>query len=281
MQINLYLTIGFIADSDCKSNCDIGWCSGYGFLIILMIFFYGRIFLTKLRQFHGVALYNAVWIPFLRPIAKIFELKLIQIGAISLMSVGWLVYLLLSPGKDPNWYRSFLGLAVVLAIGFVCSKHRSKINWRPVIVGVFVQFLIGILTIRFEVGNQIIRWGLRDKRRNSGIMFRFSCAAGKVNTFLDYSKDGIIYVYGSSLSDMTIFAFAFLTIIFFFNSTVAVLDFYGIIQSVVLNVGRVIQFVLGTTVCESVTAVANIFLGCIESAILIRQYLSVSKKNYC
>lgn len=50
-------------------------------------------------------------------------------------------------------------------------------------------------------------------------------------------------------------------------------------QWVVQKLGWILQAILGTTVCESVTAAGNIFLGMTESPLLIRPYIQVNVEN--
>lgn len=50
-------------------------------------------------------------------------------------------------------------------------------------------------------------------------------------------------------------------------------------QWVVQKLGWILQAILGTTVCESVAAAGNIFLGMTESPLLIRPYIQVNLEN--
>lgn len=77
------------------------------------------------------------------------------------------------------------------------------------------------------------------------------------------------------------FAFCFsaqiLPIIFFFSFIISILYYLGAMQFVVQKLGWILQTIIGTTVCESVTCAANIFLGMSESPLLIRPYIRVGK----
>lgn len=46
---------------------------------------------------------------------------------------------------------------------------------------------------------------------------------------------------------------------------VQVLYYYGVVQKVVVGLGVVLQKLMGTTICESVNAAANIFLGMVKN----------------
>lgn len=55
-----------------------------------------------------------------------------------------------------------------------------------------------------------------------------------------------------------------MSVIFFLCFMVQVLYYYGIVQKVVVGLGVLLQKFMGTTICESVNAAANIFLGMVK-----------------
>lgn len=57
----------------------------------------------------------------------------------------------------------------------------------------------------------------------------------------------------------------------------SVLYYYGAMQWIIQKLGFGLQSVLGTTLCESVTVAANIFLGMTESPLIIKPYIKVSR----
>lgn len=158
---------------------------------------------------------------------------------------------------EPERLMSLIGMVMLFCLAFICSKHRTKINYRPVVLGVTFQFLLGLFCIRWEVGRSI-----------------FSCIGDKVATFLNYSAEGAAFVYGDFIvRKEAVFAFAVLSVIYFFSFFISILYYLGSMQWVVLKLGWILQSILGTTVCESVIAAANIFLGMSESPLLIRPYI--------
>ncbi|MBR5626719.1 MAG: hypothetical protein IKW74_03760 [Thermoguttaceae bacterium] len=48
--------------------------------------------------------------------------------------------------------NSFLGLFVLLFIVWCLSGNRRKIDWRLVITGVILQFLLALLLIKTTIG---------------------------------------------------------------------------------------------------------------------------------
>lgn len=49
-------------------------------------------------------------------------------------------------------------------------------------------------------------------------------------------------------------------------------------QWIIRKMGWLLQSILGTTLCESVTVAANIFLGMTESPLIIKPYIRVRVK---
>lgn len=102
----------------------------------------------------------------------------------------------------------------------------------------------------------------------------FKCFGDKVAAFLEYSKDGASFVFGDFLViDEGVFAFAVLPTIFFFSLCISVLYYLGTMQWVLFKLGWILQSIMGTTVCESVNAAGNIFLGMSEGPLIIKPYI--------
>lgn len=155
--------------------------------------------------------------------------------------------------EDWNRLQPLIGLAVFLVGGYAFSANRKLIPWRTVFWGIILQFLFGVLTIRWEVGRNVFR-----------------CFGDKVTTFLGYAKEGAGFVYGDTLVyDWGVFAFASLSTIFMLGFMVNVLYYFGIMQKFVSVLGGFLQWMMGTTVCESVNCAANIFLGQVGWRLLI------------
>lgn len=70
-------------------------------------------------------------------------------------------------------------------------------------------------------------------------------------------------------------------VIFFFSFSISVLYYWGAMQWIIAKLGWILQSILGTTVCESVAAAGNIFLGMTETPLLIGPYIKVSAEMRC
>ncbi|XP_055606899.1 solute carrier family 28 member 3 [Uranotaenia lowii] len=245
-------------DISCIEGCGMQWCTGYGFLVLLLGFIYlGLVYYQVLKPTLRKAYVNNIGRPITKFLGNVFSSLYVKLGAAGIVVVGFAIFCYFETRDEPERLMALAGMATLFGLAFLCSKHPTKINFRPVIFGVIFQFLLGLFCIRWEVGRSI-----------------FSCFGDKVATFLNYSNAGAGFVYGDFLVNKEgIFAFAVLSVIYFFSFFISILYYLGAMQWVVLKLGWILQSILGSTVCESVIAAANIFLGMSESPLLIRPYL--------
>lgn len=155
--------------------------------------------------------------------------------------------------------QSLLGMLFIILMGYLLSSERSKINWRTVLGAFGIQLAIGALVLYFPPG-----------------MRALEAVAGVVISVLGYAQAGIDFMFGDFASGNYGFVFALqvLPIIVFFASLIAVLYHLGIMERLVRLIGGFIQFVLGTSKAESMSAATNIFIGQSEAPIAIKPYLS-------
>ncbi len=165
-----------------------------------------------------------------------------------------------------NRYCNLVGIFVILAIAYFFSQHRSRINYRLVVRGLLMQFVIGFFVLKTGIG----QW----------------CIGGLSNTVKAlylFADEGSGMVFGA-LIDPTgpwgpLFAFRVLPVIIFFGALMSLLFYLGIIQRLVVGVNYLVRPVLGTTGPETLCAISNSFLGQTEAPLLIRHYLKTMTKS--
>ncbi|XP_028287984.1 sodium/nucleoside cotransporter 1 isoform X2 [Parambassis ranga] len=184
-------------------------------------------------------------------------LKWVFILAVVVLLVLWLI---LDTSKRPQQLISFGGVCMFLVLLFLLSAHRTMVSWRPVFWGLGMQFCIGLFVIRTEPG-----------------LIAFDWLGKQVQTFLDYTKEGSSFVFGTLIED--IFAFQALPIVVFFSSVMSVLYFLGIMQWLILKISWVMQITMGTSPTETLSVAGNIFVGQTEAPLLIRPYLKDMTKS--
>ncbi|MBL4672682.1 MAG: NupC/NupG family nucleoside CNT transporter [Arenicella sp.] len=156
---------------------------------------------------------------------------------------------------------SLFGMFVLLSVGFVVSKHRRDINWRTIGVAFLLQFAIGAFALYFPVGRSVLE-----------------SISGGVSGVLSYAQSGIDFLFGNlgrASSDGIGFVFALqvLPIIIFFSSLISVLYYIGIMGWIIRVVGGALQWLLGTSRAESMSATANIFVSQTEAPMVIKPFV--------
>ncbi|XP_058797297.1 solute carrier family 28 member 3-like [Phymastichus coffea] len=244
-------TIFWLTD---KGNDEIEWCNGYGILVLIYFFTYGSI------------LYRSVLKSlFLKPLYRLLHChrswrKYSFTGEIALCSAivfAIVIFLIIDTSDSRSRLVGCCGVFLMLAIGCIFSNHPTEINWRTITWGLIIQFIFGLLSIRWPFGRSV-----------------FQCLSLKIATFLDFAKDGAIFMFSDDLVRRDNFAFTVLPVLFFFSFVVKILYYLGIMQRIIKTVGWILHAVMGTTVCESIHAATTLFLGMPESFLVIEPYLN-------
>lgn len=155
---------------------------------------------------------------------------------------------------------SFLGILVLLALGYAFSKNRKAINWRTAGGAFAIQFGLAAFVLGTSVGGDAL----------GGMTHGF-------NQLIGAGNQGIEFLFGDVARDKSVgfvFAFRVLPVIIFFSSLIAVLYHLRVMQLIIFFVGGALHKVLGTSRAESFSATANIFVGQTEAPLVIRPYLS-------
>ncbi|XP_031548619.1 solute carrier family 28 member 3-like isoform X1 [Actinia tenebrosa] len=212
-----------------------------------------------IREHWGDAIYRACIKPCVAVINSQWKwLKWLCILVI-LALIG--VFLGLDTAKEPERFISVAGLFVNISICWLFSARRSKIKWRPVLWGLGLQFIFGLLILRTPQG-----------------FATFKFLGQTVQSFLDFTDVGAKFVFGDDFMKH-FFAFKVLPVIVFFSSFISVCYYIGIMQVVIKKVAWLMQVTMATSAVESLNAAGNIFVGQTEAPLLVRPFLSHVTKS--
>jgi len=158
-------------------------------------------------------------------------------------------------------FTGLLGLASILLVCVLFSKHRRAIRPGIVIWGLSLQFAFALIVFHTPAG------------------WLFKRASDGVNAMLGYSAAGAKFVFGDKLGDQNgvggfIFAFQVLPIIIFIASFFAILYYLGVMQVFVRGMAFVMQRVMGASGAEATNVAASIFMGQTEAPLTIRPFLA-------
>ncbi len=185
--------------------------------------------------------------------------------------------------------RAVLGLTVLLGVAYLVSENRRKVPWRMVLWGVGIQILLAVLILKG--GTMGAAWAPLGWPKAV-----FAWISALFVHMLSFAEAGAVFVFGdlartpeggmapetplvSGQSWGSVFAFQVLPTIIFFGSLMAVLYHLGVMQRVVGAMAHLVRKVLGTSGAESLSAVANIFIGQTEAPLVIRLYLQALTRS--
>ncbi len=151
---------------------------------------------------------------------------------------------------------SGLGLFVMMGIAWLASSNRRQIAWRTVAWGLAIQFGLGLLLLKTNAGEAF-----------------FSGVSVVVDRLLEYTNAGTEFVFGPLSEVGFSFALGVLPIIIFMGSIFSILYHLGWVQWVVRGLARMLSRSMKLSGAESLAAVANIFVGMVESCLVIKPYI--------
>ncbi len=156
---------------------------------------------------------------------------------------------------------SGLGLIVMLALAWLMSENRWRMNFRLIVSGVALQIALAVLLLATPL---------------KGIVFR---AVSKFMTgFLACSDEGAKFVFGDGFAEHY-FAFSVMSTVIVFASLTAVLFHLGILQLIVKAMARVMVWVMDISGAESLCASLNVFVGMTTAPLGIKPYLQTMTRS--
>ena len=163
--------------------------------------------------------------------------------------------------------RALCGIIGLLAVAFLLSTDRKRINTRVVLGGLGLQLIIAFGVLKIAWVEALFGW----------IAHLFSVA-------LQVSVDASAFVFGT-LADFDkmnevfdgegfVFAFMALPSILFFSALSSILYYFGILHLVVRGMAWVMSRVMRLSGAESLAAAANVFVGQTEAPLIVKPYIS-------
>ena len=157
--------------------------------------------------------------------------------------------------------QALLGLPVLLTLGWLLSTNRQAVRWRPVVVGVILQWVLALLVLKTGPGQAF-----------------FDGAQGFFLALIEFAKEAGRDVFGVEAiglpGEAGVLAALVIISVVFFASVFAVLHHLGVVRIVVGAMAKAMSKTMGTSGAESTSAAANIFVGQTEAPLLVRPYVA-------
>ena len=199
------------------------------------------------------------------------------------MAIAFLTcFVYFSAGGIGPRMQAFCGIFVIIGLVALFSKNLMAVKWQPIFFGFSLQIFLALFIIKFEINN-MEGLGIPDGFRPGYALFEW--IAGFFRLFLDFAHRGASFVFGALVqedklravfgrSSGPIFALSVIPTIIFVSSFFTILYYFGILQFIVRTFSRGMMALLGTSGAETLSAVANVFMGQIEAPLVIKPYLA-------
>ena len=163
--------------------------------------------------------------------------------------------------------QSLFGLVVIVAVCWAMSENRKAFPWRLAVGAVAVQAALVLATFAIP-GSQVVLDGINNAVKGlelateEGTKFVFGYLAGGDQPYA-VANEGALFT----------FAFKVLPLILVISALSALLWHWKILKWITLGFGFLFQRTMGLGGASALAVAANVFLGMIESPIVIRAYL--------
>ncbi|MCB2359228.1 NupC/NupG family nucleoside CNT transporter [Clostridium estertheticum] len=152
-----------------------------------------------------------------------------------------------------------LGLIVVLGLAWITSTDKKKVKYRPIVVMVILQFILGFILLNTGVGNFLVG-GIAN-----GFQLLLKCAG-----------EGVNFVFGGlvNANQFTFFIGVLLPIVFI-SALIGILQHFKILPFVIKYIGLGLSKINGMGKLESYNGVAAAILGQSEVFISVKKELGL------
>lgn len=164
--------------------------------------------------------------------------------------------------------QSLLGILAIIGFAWAVSENRKAFPWRTVLAGLALQFALALLLLKIPLA------------RNA--LFSLN---GVVDALMNATKAGSSFVFGylgggaspylvTNPRNLTNFAFGILPLVIVISALSALLWHWRILPLIVNAFSFVLRKIMRIGGAVGLGSAATIFLGMIESPLLIRPYLA-------
>lgn len=143
----------------------IDWCNNVGFLIILSaLFYWGFFYYFVLKKLLGKRIQRTVIGPLSKLLDPVLSNPFVSYGIGVALLLGAIAFVVVDAWGNTRKLVSAAGIVLIVIIGLIVSKSPGRVKWRQVFWGIGLQFLFGLLIIRWQGGRSA-----------------FDCISGKVS----------------------------------------------------------------------------------------------------
>lgn len=164
--------------------------------------------------------------------------------------------------------QSLMGFFILALLAWLISENRKTINYKAVITGLLLQVMLALLLLKLPFSQAMFLW-----LNNIVSALQESTAAGTTFVF-GYLGGGDLPYNESNPGLSYILAFQSLPLVLVISALSALLFYWKILPVIVRGFSWLLTRIMGIGGVEGLGVSANIFVGMVESPLLVRPYIN-------
>ncbi len=164
--------------------------------------------------------------------------------------------------------QAVLGFALLFAFAWSISEDRKAVSWRLVAVGIGLQFLFALVLIKAPFAKHAFL------ALNAAVLVIQQATEAGTTFVFGYLGGGTLPFEESPTGSSFVLGFRALPLILVVSALSALLFYWRILPRIVKGCAWVLSRSLGIGGALGVGAAANIFVGMVESPVLVRPYVA-------
>jgi CNT family concentrative nucleoside transporter len=163
--------------------------------------------------------------------------------------------------------QSAIGLVALRLLAWLLSERRRMFPWRFVAVGTGAQIALAVILLELPFATTIF-----DELNRGVLALQHATEAGSSFVF-GFLGGGPLPYEESHAGASIVFAFRFLPLVIVVSALAVLLTYWRVLPAVVRSFAWLFERFMGIGGAVAVAAAAIVFLGMIESPILVRPYI--------
>jgi CNT family concentrative nucleoside transporter len=163
--------------------------------------------------------------------------------------------------------QSAIGLVALRLIAWLLSDNRKIVPWRFVAIGTAAQIVLAVIFLELPFATTVF-----DQLNHAVFAVQKATEAGSSFVF-GFLGGGPLPYEETRAGASIVFAFRFLPLVIVVSALAALLTYWRVLPAIVRGFAWLFERLMGIGGAVAVSSAANIFLGMIESPILVRPYI--------
>ena len=165
-------------------------------------------------------------------------------------------------------FQGLVGMAFILACAWLLSENRRDLpSWKWIAGAIAAQFILALVIVRVP-----FIWDIIGLANNGVQAIERATLAGSSYMFGYLGGADLPFAVKESAQPPLIIAFQILPLVIVFSALAALLWHWRVLQLIVKGLSWALQKTLGVSGVVGLSGGANIFLGVVESPLVVRAY---------